>query len=102
MIFSQVPPGFRVSGRYLYDYNNPRLDIKAKQAVFSKILGELKSKYGSEVMLIPIAGDNNLVSLNVLMSSYGVSEQDLPVILIDEKIKITDVESVSETEKYLA
>jgi len=86
---------------YLYDYNNPRLDIKAKQAVFSRILSEIKQEKGSSVMLIPFAGDNNVSSLNILMSTFNISEQELPVILIDEKIKITEVENKEEIKKFL-
>lgn len=86
---------------YLYDYNKPRLDIKAKQAVFSRILEELKAKQGDRVMLIPIAGDNDISSLRLLMSLYNVTEQELPVILIDEKIKITDIERVENIEGLL-
>jgi len=86
---------------YLYDYNNPRLDIKAKQAVFSRILSEIKQKKGSNVMLIPIAGDNNVSSINILMKTYNITESELPVILIDEKIKITDIQRVEDIESLV-
>ncbi|MBM3233708.1 hypothetical protein FJZ19_01300 [Candidatus Pacearchaeota archaeon] len=86
---------------YIYDYNNPRLDIKAKQIVFSRILSEIKQEKGKSVMLIPIAGDNNIYSVNILMNSFNISEQELPVILIDEKIKIKEVENKEEIKKFL-
>ena len=86
---------------YLYDYNNPRLDVRAKQEVFSRLLGEVKQDMGDRVMLIPLAGDNNLASISLLMNSYNVLESELPVILIDEKIKITNLDSEIEIEKYL-
>ena len=76
---------------YLYKYNNPSLEIKAKQLVFSRILSELKEVHGNDIMLIPIAGDNNLASVDLLMNLYNVTEAELPVILINEKIKIKDV-----------
>jgi hypothetical protein len=84
---------------YIYDYNDPDLDTKAKQSVFSKILSELKENKGSEIILIPLAGDNDLSSVNILMDLYDVAEEELPVILIDEKTKITEVESVEDIEK---
>lgn len=86
---------------YLYDYNEPRLDINAKQNVLSNFLEELKLKKGNSVMLIPIAGDNGISSLSMLMSMYNVSESELPVILIDEKIKISEIENLEEIEKYI-
>ena len=86
---------------YIYDYVNPRLDIKAKQSVFANILGEVKAKEGNNIMLIPIAGDNDISSLNLLLNKYNVSEQELPVILIDEKIKVSEIEKAEDIEKYL-
>jgi len=86
---------------YLYDYNNPSLEAKAKQNVFSKMLGEVKSDVGGNVVLIPLSGDNGIFSVSLLMNLYGVSEQDLPVILIDEKVKITGVVGKDEILKYL-
>jgi len=86
---------------YIYDYQNPSIEIEAKQDVFSKLLQELKDKKGNKIMLIPIAGDNNLISVDLLMDLYGIKENDLPVILIDEKIKITDIKNVEDIEKYL-
>jgi len=86
---------------YLYDYIEPSIDIKAEQAVFSRILSELKDKKGNKIMLIPMAGDNNLSSINILIARYNVTEKELPVILIDEKIKITELQKVEEIEKLI-
>ena len=86
---------------YLYKYNNPSLEIKAKQLVFSRILSELKEDRGDEIMLIPIAGDNNLASVGLLMGLYNITEAELPVILIDEKIKINDIEKKSDIDKLI-
>jgi len=81
---------------YFYDYNEPSIEIRAKQAVFSRILSELKEEFGSEVMLIPIAGDNDIISVELLMNSYEIAESELPVILIDEKTKVQEIESKEE------
>ena len=51
-------------------------------------------------MLIPIAADNDLPSVELLANRYGI--KDLPVVLIDEKIKIEELTSVEDIEKYLA
>jgi len=84
---------------YFYDYNNPSINQKAKQTLFSNVLSELKGKLGNEIMLIPIAGDNELASINLLLDKYEITE--LPIILIDENIKITELESMDDIEKYL-
>ena len=84
---------------YFYKYNNPSLEQKSKQQFFSNLLREIKEKRGSNVMLIPLAADNDLPSINLLSEEYDITE--LPVILIDENIKITDVENIEDIEKYL-
>ena len=48
-----------------------------------------------------MAGDNDLSSINLLMELYDTTEEELPVILIDEKIKITELQTVEEIEKLL-
>jgi len=83
---------------YFYQYNEPTIEQESKQKFFSNLLGELKEKFGDDVMLIPISADNNIPSVNLLVKNYNITE--LPVILIDEKIKITDVENVEDIEKY--
>lgn len=86
---------------YLYKYNTTDLIIKTKQSVISRELADIKEKYGGQVMLIPIAGDNGLASVSAIMGVYNISEQDLPIILIDEKYKITNLENKNEIEQYL-
>ena len=85
---------------YFYQYNDASIEKKAKQKVFSNLLFQIKQEKGDKVMLIPIAADNkDIGSINLLLDKYGITE--LPVILIDEKIKIIDVESIEDVEKYL-
>ncbi len=84
---------------YLYKYNEPALEQESKQKFFSNLLIELKNKYGNKVMLIPIAADNDLPSVNLLVEKYEIT--DLPVILVDEKTRITDVKTLEDIEKYL-
>jgi hypothetical protein len=84
---------------YFYKYNNPSLEQDSKQRFFSNLLQELKTEKGDNVMLIPIAADNDIPSINLLTEKYGI--KDLPVILIDEKVKVTDVKTKDDVEKYL-
>jgi len=84
---------------YFYKYNNPSIDQDSKQKFFSNLLEQLKQKEGDNVMLIPIAGDNDIPSINILVDKYNITE--FPTILIDEKTKLTDVKSVDEIENIL-
>ncbi len=85
---------------YLYQYTSPSLDKKAEQGVISDVLRDLKEKYGSDIMLIPLAADNNITSVKLLMSYYNISS--LPTILIDEKIKFEGLPTLDELEKVIA
>ncbi len=84
---------------YFYDFDNPLLEQKSKQRFFSNLLMEIKRDYGNKIMLIPIAADNDLPSINLLLEAYGIDE--LPTILIDESVKITDLETKEDLTKYL-
>ena len=84
---------------YLYKYNNPTIEQESKQKFFSNLLQELKQKEGNNIMLIPIAADNEIPSLNLLIDKYQITT--LPTILIDEKTKMTDVQSIDDIGKYL-
>ncbi len=84
---------------YFYEFNNPSIKQESKQRFFSNLLIEIKEEYGNKVMLIPIAADNDLPSIKLLMNEYNITE--LPVILIDENIKITDLEVKEDITNYL-
>lgn len=79
---------------YFYEYNTENLVLKAEQETFSKLLLRVKEEKGREVLLIPIAADNNISSVNLLLNKYNISKQELPVILINRKIKITNLENI--------
>lgn len=86
---------------YFYKFNNPRLDLKAKQDVFSRLLGEIKQDSGRGVLLIPMAADNELSSINIILRTYNISVDELPVVLIDGSIKITELEKKEDLSKFL-
>jgi len=85
---------------YFYKYNNEELGLKAKQEVFSRLLYGLKENKGSEILLIPISGDDDISSVNLLLDRYSISEEDLPIILINREIKITELENIEDLLKY--
>ena len=86
---------------YLYDYNEPSIDSMSKQDRISRVLEEVKNDFGNSVMLIPISGDNGISSLSLLMKQYGISEAELPVILVDEKNKLVSVSGKEDIENLL-
>ncbi|MGV8152177.1 MAG: hypothetical protein ACP5OG_03780 [Candidatus Nanoarchaeia archaeon] len=85
---------------YLYQFNKHDTATVQKQNVFSRILMELKEEYGGDILLIPMAADNNITSIEIILDRYNIYQEDLPLILIDEKIKVTEIEDKAEIEKY--
>jgi hypothetical protein len=68
---------------YLYDYESPDLDLKSRQGVFGKVLEDLKEKHGAVILLIPIARNLGLESINLISAKYNITES--PAIIIDEE-----------------
>ena len=83
---------------YFYEYKSDDLEIKAEQTVFSKKLGELKEEFGSKVLLIPIAGNLEISSVDYILTEYNIIR--LPSILINENIKIDNLDSLSLIDSY--
>jgi hypothetical protein len=86
---------------YIPGYEEVPLDVTAKQRVFSKLLEELKQKKGNSMLLIPIAANKDIVSVKIILDNYNISTQGLPLILINEKIKINDTQKIEQIEQYL-
>ncbi|MDP2925690.1 MAG: hypothetical protein Q8N99_04935 [Nanoarchaeota archaeon] len=85
---------------YFYKYNNDQLDFVAKQTVFSKLLSELKEREGNKILLIPIAVDTNVTSVNILLDKYNISKDEAPLILINRKTKIIELTNINDLAKY--
>ena len=84
---------------YLYEYDPVDLTQKAEQKVWSRVLGDLKERRGEDVLLIPIAVNNDLVSLDAKLSGLGISK--FPVVVINGGKLITQISSVEVLEGYL-
>lgn len=67
---------------YVY-LQNPDLTKEAEQSAISKTLKEVKDQLNNTIILIPIAGDLQLESVDMQLRTYNVSS--LPSIIIDEK-----------------
>lgn len=84
---------------YFYEYRSEDLDIKSQQNIFSKKLSELKEEKGSSLILIPMAGNMNLTSIEIMKKSYNITR--LPAILINEKIKIETIDELIKIRDYI-
>ena len=70
---------------YFFDYGeevDDNFELKSLQIVYSRLLGELKDNHPSDVLLIPIAANLNLSSVDLVLQKYGIEES--PAILVDE------------------
>jgi len=85
---------------YLYDYHETSLEIKAKQEVFSELLKQLKNKKKNEILLIPISGDEEIGALKLFLERYKITEEELPIILINRRIKTNKVQNIEDLLKY--
>lgn len=84
---------------YLYVYDTEDLQVKSRQIVWSRILGDLKSEKGNEIILIPIAVDQDVTSLEYLIKGYDIEE--FPVVIVNEKKIIKEISSVEDIGMYL-
>lgn len=84
---------------YLYQYDKPSVERQAQQLTMSKVLLDLKKKHGDSVILIPIAYDSDIRSLEVLREIHGIKE--VPAVVINERYQIHELQSMEELEKYL-
>ena len=84
---------------YLYEYNTDDLEQKAKQRVWSNILYDVKQKYADKIILLPIAVNMNLTSVDVLIEYFDI--QSYPSVVIGDKTILYDLETVEKVEKYI-
>lgn len=84
---------------YLYNYDNPDINTKVIQGAMSNFLIDLKREYGNEIILIPIAADTNIESLDILRGIYGLEKY--PVIFVNEEFKFETLDSLEDLEKSL-
>jgi len=83
---------------YFYEDDGGKI-TKIKQDKISEILFELKQEYGQEMMLIPIAKDLDLSSVDTVIAKYKI--ETFPSVLINENILITDVPDKKSLKKII-
>ncbi|HLA23326.1 MAG TPA: hypothetical protein VJZ93_02210 [Candidatus Nanoarchaeia archaeon] len=84
---------------YLYEYDSEKIEVKSKQVVWSRILEELKNSKGEGVILIPIAADQEISSLDYLINIFEIRE--FPAVIINEENVFYEHKTSEELEKYL-
>ena len=71
--------------------------LTPKQLFFSRLLEDLKNKHSEEVLLIPIAVNLELDSVELAISKYQIN--NLPAVIIDEEKVVDEVISFEDFEK---
>ncbi len=84
---------------YLYEYDTQDLTKIAEQKVWSKVLGDLKSERGDKLILIPIAINTDIITLETMVADFGVLK--FPLVIINNNDFIDDISSVEDLEGYL-
>ncbi|PIN90519.1 hypothetical protein COU60_01720 [Candidatus Pacearchaeota archaeon CG10_big_fil_rev_8_21_14_0_10_34_76] len=84
---------------YLYESETTNTGVRAKQLYFSRLLAEIKDEHPEDILLIPIAIDTGLSSLEMIIENYEIT--DFPVVVINGEIKVSEVVTKSEFEKIV-
>lgn len=83
---------------YLYDYSSENQEEKSKQEVFSRFLEELKAEKGNELLLIPIAKNMNLSSLDLMIDNFDISKTS---IIVNEDLVISEINELKKINDYV-
>ena len=70
---------------YLYQYRDPSIETRGIQGAISNYLTDLDNKYPDKIVLIPIAADLDLSSLELMKSFYGIDSY--PIVIVNENIR---------------
>ncbi|MBS3081373.1 hypothetical protein J4416_00360 [Candidatus Pacearchaeota archaeon] len=84
---------------YFYSYNLDDVETSSKQNYFSKQTFDLKTAHPQDIILIPIAIDTNVASIDVFIKSRKITTY--PVILIDNNKEISEFVTLEELEKLV-
>ena len=82
---------------YLYLYNTDDVDTSSRQNYFSRQAFDLKMDNPESIVLIPIAVDTHVASIDVLVRSFGLNTY--PATIIDGRDVITEVVTLEELEE---
>ncbi|MFH0808202.1 MAG: hypothetical protein V1888_01130 [archaeon] len=77
---------------YLYEYETEDTETKVTQNVWSKILLEIKTE-NHDTLLLPIATDQNLTSLNILIEENKIEK--FPALIINNDKILYELDNAS-------
>ncbi|MFH1290965.1 MAG: hypothetical protein ABIH79_00200 [archaeon] len=83
---------------YLYEYESENITKKATQNVWSKIIIDVKMG-NDDILLLPIAADQNLTSLNLLINEHSITQ--FPALIINNNQILYGLDNVASIEKFL-
>lgn len=84
---------------YLYYYNTDDVQTSSKQNYFSRLVFDFKSDNPEKVILIPIAIDTGVASVDLLVDSLNSNKY--PAIIVNKNLVITDTISLEELEELV-
>jgi hypothetical protein len=84
---------------YLYLYNIDDIEVSSRQNYFSKQLFDIKLEHPKNVILIPIAVDTDVASVELLVKSRGISIY--PTIMINGDRFVTEFSTLDELEELI-
>lgn len=84
---------------YLYDYKTSEIDKTAEQKTFDKLLLDFKYNFPEKVLLIPMASNLNIESINIIKQKHNITEA--PAIIIDNSIVIKNIPTFKELENLV-
>ena len=83
---------------YLYEYKSEDIIKKATQNVWSKIILDVKSQ-NEDILLLPIAADQNLTSLDLLINEHSIIQ--FPALIINNNRVLYNIENTASIEQFL-
>lgn len=84
---------------YFYSYSSEDAAIIGTQAFYARLLSDVKEKLDEDLLLIPIAVNTNVSSVDLLVREHGITQ--FPAILIDEQMVITEIPTAEELESLI-
>jgi hypothetical protein len=84
---------------YFFKYDSENVELRAEQSFYSRLLTDIKNKHPAEVLLVPIAANMDIASVDLAKASYGISK--LPAILVDEREVVSSIITLDELEKIV-
>lgn len=84
---------------YFFDYNSQDVDVRSEQRILSLVLMDLKNNHPEEILLLPIAANLNLGSVDMIKEKYNLSSS--PSIILDESLVLDSLVTLEELEQKI-